>query len=98
MKFALDTPNGSEIPRAVRFSGWCLNEAGLPADALELRVDGVAVAQLERTPRWDLASAFPLLPEAVLGGFVGDLVEAQLQGRTVLGSQGPRFVAEPAQR
>ena len=71
--FALDTPAGQDLDRVVRFSGWCLCDDGLPADEIRLRVNGVDAVALERTPRWDLADAFPDLPEAVLGGFGGDL-------------------------
>jgi len=72
MKFALDTPTGRDLDRVVRFSGWCLDANGRAADQLLLRVGGVDAAALERTPRWDLAAAFPDFPEAVLGGFNGD--------------------------
>jgi SAM-dependent methyltransferase len=73
LKFALDTPTGRDLDRVVRFSGWCLDENGRAADQLRLRVDGIDTVSLERTPRWDLAPAFPDFPEAVLGGFNGDL-------------------------
>jgi SAM-dependent methyltransferase len=72
MKFALDTPTGRDLGRVVRFSGWCLDADGRAADQLLLRAGGVDAASLERTPRWDLAEAFPDFPEAVLGGFNGD--------------------------
>lgn len=72
-RFALDTPAGRDLDRVVRFSGWCLGEDGLPADELRLRIDGIDAVALERTPRWDLAGAFPDFPEGVLGGFGGDL-------------------------
>jgi Methyltransferase domain len=72
-KFALDTPAGRVLARVTRFSGWCLSTEGRPADRLLLRVGGVDAVSLERTPRWDLADAFAQFPEAVLGGFDGDL-------------------------
>lgn len=72
-KFALDTPAARDLARAERFSGWCLGADGRPADQILLRVDGRDVVALERAPRWDLAGAFPDFPEAVLGGFNGDL-------------------------
>ena len=75
MRFALDTPCTRDLAKRVtRFSGWCLTEAGEPADRMILHVNAAPAAQLARSPRWDLADAFPLFPEAVLGGFVGDLV------------------------
>jgi len=73
MKFALDTPHSNDLRRIERFSGWCLTDAGLPVDSIVLRVNGLAAVQLERTPRWDLVAAFPDFPEAVNGGFAGDL-------------------------
>jgi len=73
MRFALDTPDSRDLGRVSRFSGWCLTDAGLPADHIFLRVNGLAAAQLERTPRWDLVGAFPGFPEAAHGGFAGDL-------------------------
>jgi len=81
MKFALDTPNGGDLGRIERFSGWCLTDAGLPADSIILRVNGLATVQLERTPRWDLVSAFPQFPEAVNGGFAGDLALPEHVGK-----------------
>ena len=74
MKFALDTPAERDVDQITRFSGWCLTDAGMPAERVFLRVDGLAAAQLERTPRWDLVAAFPEFPEAAHGGFAGDLV------------------------
>lgn len=73
MKFALDTPDSEDLGRIVRFSGWCLTDAGLPVDRVFLRVNGLDAAQLERSPRWDLVAAFPEFPEAAHGGFAGDL-------------------------
>lgn len=73
MKFALDTPDSGDLRRIERFSGWCLTDAGLPVDGIILRVNGLAAVQLERSPRWDLVAAFPEFPEAVNGGFAGDL-------------------------
>jgi SAM-dependent methyltransferase len=73
MRFALDTPSATDIAGVERFSGWCLTDAGAPVERIFLRVDGRAVAQLERTPRWDLVAAFPDFPEAAHGGFAGDL-------------------------
>lgn len=83
-RFALDTPTATDLVRATRFSGWCLSADGRPADRLLLRVGGVDAAALERTPRWDLASAFPDFPEAVLGGFNGDFA---LPERTACGDR-----------
>jgi len=74
VEFALDTPAGDALDRVIRFSGWCLTNAGQPADQILLRVNNLTATQLERTPRWDLAGSFPAFPEAVLGGFCGDLV------------------------
>jgi len=79
-KFALDTPAGRDLDRVVRFSGWCLSAEGRPADQLLLRVGGVDAVSLERTPRWDLADAFAQFPEAVLGGFNGDLAVPDAAG------------------
>ena len=73
LNFNLDTPTRRALGRCERFSGWCLQADGRPFDELYLRVNGCPAAVLDRTPRWDVARAFPDLPEAVLGGFIGDL-------------------------
>jgi SAM-dependent methyltransferase len=80
-KFALDTPAARDLARVERFSGWCLDADGRAADQLLLRVDGIDAVSLERTPRWDLAGAFADFPEAVLGGFNGDLPVPELSER-----------------
>ena len=74
MKFALDTPKKRQLEGVTRFSGWCLDNKGQPADRVLLRADGCDIAQLERAHRWDLAQTFSEFPEAVLGGFGGELV------------------------
>jgi SAM-dependent methyltransferase len=74
VRFSLDTPAGSDIEAVTRFSGWCLSDDGLPVERVFVQVDGLALAQLERVPRWDLGAAFPQFAEAVLGGFAGDVV------------------------
>jgi SAM-dependent methyltransferase len=73
MRFTLDTPAGRDVDRVTRFSGWCLTAAGQPVNRIFLRANGLAAAQMERSPRWDLVTAFPDFPEAALGGFAGDL-------------------------
>lgn len=73
MKFALDTPAKRELDQLTRFSGWCLDDDGLPVDRIILRVNGMPAVQLERLPRYDLVDAFPNLAYAMQGGFAGDL-------------------------
>lgn len=73
MTFALDTPASRKLDQLTRFSGWCLNDDGLPADRIFLRVDGTPVVQMERLPRHDLVNAFPHFGFATQGGFAGDL-------------------------
>lgn len=63
----------SRLARIERIAGWYL-----PRDAenyrLEVRINGSGVAELSRTPRHDVADAFPDLPYAVKSGFIGDIV------------------------
>lgn len=70
---AVDRFPRSECGRLIRVAGWFLPED--PRDwRIELLLDGAPAVALQMVHRHDLGLAFPTHPQAVRGGFLGDLV------------------------
>jgi SAM-dependent methyltransferase len=72
--FSLDIPAKPEIRRVERFSGWCLDAKGDPADSLRLIVNGSPLLQLVPAFRSDISDLRREQGGAADAGFNGDLV------------------------
>ncbi len=79
---AFDSPVEQILPEVFRVSGWFLDSEGQPASRIRLLMNGEVVASATRGFRFDLAKVRSDLPDAVLGGFYGDVVAgAEMAGR-----------------
>lgn len=73
--FSIDQPSELAVAsHVVRVSGWIMNRAGEPAEAIELLLNDEPVASATRALRLDVAAAHPGKPLAANSGFFGDVV------------------------
>ncbi len=77
MKFNLETPTGETLDTVSRFSGWYIPEHGRRPQ-LSIACNGEREAALEwGSIRPDVASVYPVHPQAIISGFQGDLLVGQ---------------------
>lgn len=73
---SIDRPGDGEIVRGrLRVSGWCQMRGGGAVEPFEFRIDGQLVrpVRVDRTPRPDVASAIPLIGDALRAGYEAEL-------------------------
>jgi hypothetical protein len=81
--FQLEVPTPSDAPasQTLHISGWALGETS-PVRAVEVMQDGRPVLRIPvRSPRRDLATAFPDIPAAATSGFTGAVGALRLRRR-----------------
>jgi SAM-dependent methyltransferase len=72
--YAIDTPGKTAINRLTRVSGWFITHDDKIADQIRILINGCPIASATRCIRFDVAEAFPHLPNAVRAGFYGDVI------------------------
>ena len=76
MQFAVDFPLEAtrELGRLTRFSLWCISSDGIPAQSIEVLLDGRPAYALRRSFRPDVGEAYRDFPLAGESGFFGDVL------------------------